>query len=307
MASFFHQSMDNLIKLSKEIIEYNSLGDVTILKKGGKKAKNPIMKCLANYQTDYDLSSEEGNKEDVLMTYHKIKAALLRGYKFDDWLKNAKITIYSGAAEPDDERKIMLTAIYNLACRHRDQTQEALKGLPVESFEGRVELLFPGKFMLYMYRVFLFALNKEENPDDVTKLEAIVADLEKELNIPALTEGGDKGKGEAKNENGNNNLVDGFLGIAKDLVAKMGIQVPDGIQLPSNSNDVMKTVSSVFTQPETKDFIADIGETMKESKDLGDAFQKVLSKFQDPKQMEKIKNMAKGMSPSLIEGGSTSN
>src|SRR5690606_23241293 len=115
---------------------------------------------------------------------------------------NAKITIYSGAAEPDDERKIMLTAIYNLACRHRDQTQEALKGLPVESFEGRVELLFPGKFMLYMYRVFLFALNKEENPDDVTKLEAIVADLEKELNIPALVEGGDKGKGEAKNENG---------------------------------------------------------------------------------------------------------
>lgn len=301
MANFFHQSMDNLIKLSKDIIEYNSLGDIIVAKKGGK---NPVLKYLNNYWTDYNLSSEEGNKEDVLTTYHKIKVALLRGYKFDDWLKNAKITIYSGAAEPDDKRKIMLTTIYNLACRHRDQTQETLKGLPVESFEGRIELLFPGKFMLYMYRVFLFALDKEKYSDDVSKLEAIVAELEKELNVPPLSEESIKGKTENKSEVGSS-IVDGFLGIAKDIVTKMGIQVPDGIQLPSNGGDVMKTVSSVFTQPETKDFITDIGETMKESKDFGEAFQKVLSKFQDPKQMEKIKTMAKGMVPSLVEGGST--
>ena len=277
MANDFDQSMKDLLDISKKIIVFCSVDNSFATKKEKKKSvKNPILKALENYSADYTMSDEDGNKDDVVVTYKKIKAALLKGWKVDEWLKISTISIHSGAIEPDDKRRIMLSAVYTLACRHRDQSKENLKGLPVEAFDGHDELLFTAKFQLYMYRVFLFALSGEEFGDDITKLAAIVGELEKELKISPLSakkvEGGEAPKSD-------NPLVEGFFGLAKDLVGKMGIQLPEGAQMPTNGGNIMEAAASIFTKPETKDFLTDIGESMKGAKDFGDVLQGLLVNF----------------------------
>jgi len=306
MASEFDQSMKDLLEISRKIIDFNTIDNSFATKKEKKKiTKNPILKCLEKYSADYNLSEEEGNKDDVLVTYKKIKAALLKGWKYDDWLKSTNVTIYSGALEPDDKRKIMLSAIYVLACRHRDQCRDSLKGLPVEAFDGREELLFPAKFQLYMYRVFRYALNDETYSDDITKITTIISDLEKELKVPPLTIKKEGGTIEASKPE--NPLVDGLFGLAKDLISKMGVQLPEGAQLPMNGSNIMEAAVSIFNRPETKDFLLDIGETMKGAHDLGDAFQKIVSKFQDPNSVEKLKKMATSVLPTEMVSSNTTN
>ncbi len=303
MSSDFDQSMKDLLDISKVIISFSSIDSSFATKKEKKKSvKNPILKALENYSADYLLSDEEGNKDDVIITYKKIKAALLKGWKVDDWLKVSTISIHSGAIEPDDKRRIMISAIYNLACRHRDASKDNLKGLPVEAFDGHEELLFPAKFQLYMYRVFLFALDGEEFGDDITKLAAIVGELEKELKIAPLS----AKKGEnAEAPKSDNPLVDGFFGLAKDLVGKMGVQLPDNAQMPSNGGNIMEAAASIFTRPETKDFLVEVGESMKGAKDFGDAFQRVMGKFQDPGSVDRLKKMASSVIPAEMINGAT--
>lgn len=292
MTTNFDQAIKDLVNICKKILDFNSVDTSFATKKERRKnIKNPILKCLENYYADYSLMDEEGNKDDVMVTYRKIKAALLKGWKVDEWLQSSKISIYSGAIEPDDKRKIMLSAIYTTACRHRDTSKENLKGLPVEAFEGHEELLFPSKFQLYMYRAFLFALSGEEYGDDITKMAAIVSDLEKELKISTSNKNGEE---VAKPEN---SLTDGFFGLAKDFVGKMGVQIPEGAQLPTNGTNMLEAAASIFTRPETKDFLNDIGETMKGARDFGDAFQKVFAKFQDPSSLDKLKKMASSVIP----------
>jgi hypothetical protein len=295
MSSDFDQAVKDLVDISKKILEFGVVSQAFATKREKKKTvKNPALKCLKNYYADYNLNDEEGNKEDILITYRKIKAALLKGHKVDAWLKGSSIAIYSGAIEPDDERKLMLSEIYSLACRHRDQSKESLKGLPVEAYDMHEELLFAAKFQLYMYRTFLFALSGEEYGDDITKLAAIVAELEKDLKItpkkleiiPGVSVPTDS-----------NNLVEGFAGLAKDLIGKLGVQVPEGAQIPTAGIDIMGMASSLFNRPETKDFLMGMTESLKGAKDPGDALQKVLGKFQDPSSMEQLKKLATGLIP----------
>lgn len=306
MSSHFDQAMKSFIDLSKSILKFNTDANYFATKKEKKKhVKNPILKCLENYSADYTLSDEEGNKDDVMVTYRKIKAALLKGWKVDDWLKASNIVIYSGAIEPDDKRKIMLSALYNLACRHRDHSKESLNGLPIEVYDGREELLYPAKFQLYMYRVFLFALSGEEYGEDITALNNIVSELEKELKIQPSTK---KPGEEVKSDNP---IMDGFFGMAKDILSKMGVSIPEGTQLPAGGSEIMGAATSLFGRPEVKDLMSDIGESMKSARDPGDAIQKALAKFQEPNSLNKIKKLASNLIPpeamASLNGMSTPN
>lgn len=295
MSKEFDQAMKDLLDLAKRILDYKSQEISFATKKEKKRTvKNPILKALNNYREDYSLTDDEGNREDVTIAYKKYKVALLKGWKSTDWLKSTSAAIYSGAIEPDDKRKISLSAIYNTASRISNEAKESLSGLPIQAFEGKEELIFPELFQLHMYRVFLFGLSGEDYSEDITKLGVIVDELEKELKVKPL------GKKEDGKIEGANGFVEGIAGLAKDFVAKMGVPVPDNVNLSTltGGNNIMETISGVFTRPETKDFIADIGETMRGAKDFGEATQKIFAKFQDPQSMEKLKKVASSLEAS---------
>lgn len=274
--SSFDSASKDLVTLCRKILTFDN--PFATKKEKKKNPKNLLLKALDNYYQDYSLSEEKDNKDDVLATYRKIRVPLLKGWRLDEWLKTSNINVYSGATEPDEKRKIMLSAIYLQACRQRDQAKESLEGLPVEAYDGKEELLYPSYFQLYMYRLFLFALDGEEHTEDITKLNTSVTELEKELKITstamiATTEGAPE------------TLVglDGFFGLAKDLIGKMGVQVPDNAQLPSDpTNLIMQAATSMFSQPETQTLLADIGESLKGAKDLEEVLSTVVTKFKGP-------------------------
>ena len=298
MASF-DASMKDLLALCRKILKNKSEENTFATKKERKKnVKNPFLKNLDNYSVDYTLNSDDGNKEDVMISYSKYKAALLRGWKNDEWLKNGNVTIYSGAIEPDEKRKIMLSAIYNMACKMRDQTRESLSGLPIEMYADREELLHPTYLLLHMYRLFMYALNGDQYGDEITKLNLTVVELEKELKINK-----DVNNNNNNTENGDkksaNPFIDGIAGLAQDFVSKMGVQGVDqgAINNVVQGAGLMEAASSIFNRPETRDLLSDFAESMKGSQNIGDALPKILAKFQDPRNMEKIKNMASSIIP----------
>lgn len=303
MKTNFDQAINDLTDICKQIINFAEKENPFSVKKEKKKgSKNQPQKALSNYLADYLLSEEENNKEDVLVTYKKIRVPLLKGWKNDEWLKLTPVSIYSGAIEPDDSRRIMLSTIYTLACQYRDQTKVVLKDLPVQAYDNHEELLFPAKFQLYMYRAFLYCLNENTYPDDIANLTAIVNELEKELKIePVNTSkalGTVNGSGStASQQRFDPSMMSGFFDLAKDIMTKMNINIPEGTQMPSNPNQVMEAASSVFTSPDTKDFIAEIGQSMKDSQNFGDALQKVMGKIQDPNTIERFKQMATNLIP----------
>ena len=311
MKTNFDQAINDLTDICKQIINFAEKENPFSVKKEKKKEKkSQPHKALSNYMADYLLSEEDANKEDVVATYKKIRVPLLKGWKNDEWLKLTSVSIYSGAIEPDDSRRIMLSTIYTMACHHRDQTKAALKDLPVQAYDNHDELLFPAKFQLYMYRLFLYCLDKDTYPDDITNLTAIVNELEKELKME--TTSGSKavttGNGTSQ-QRFDPSMMSGFFDLAKDIMTKMNINIPEGTQMPSNPNQVMEAASSVFTSAETKDFIADIGQSMKDSQNFGDALQKVMGKIQDPNTVERFKQMASNLIPSesMTTGSSDQN
>lgn len=286
--SEFDQSISDLVALCKEILNYNSVAEnpfATQKEKSKKKIKNPILKCLERYKDDYDLSDEEGNKEDVVATYKKIKVALLKGHKFDEWLKNGEVNIFSGSIEPDKDRRMMLSAIYLNSCRIRDQVKSSLTGLPVEAYELKKEILHPAKFQLYMYRVFLFSLSGQEAGEDITKIAAFVSELEKELKIsPVGKEGTVAAQGIVPQFPG----MDGMLGFVKDMMAKSGIQMPEGAQGSFDPSSMVQEVMKSFNSPEVSKVFGEVTESLKGSRDIGDVFSKVMTKMSDPGMQEKL-------------------
>ena len=289
----FDQSIKDLLELSRKILNHNNeTNDIFATKKERKKVvKNPIIKCLDNYKADYDLSEDAENKEDVIFTYKKVKAGLLKGPKFDDWLKSGEVNIFSGSIEPDMKRRLMLSGIYNTACRIRDQTKATLHGLPVEAFDLKEELLYPDRFMLYMYRVFLFSLSGQEFGDDITKLGSYVADMEKELKISPASAVDDK------KDDPLSAVMGGFAGIAKDLIGKMGGELPEGANIPTDGNSLLKIASEALQKPEMREIFNDFTESLRGTNDIGEVMGKVFSKFQDPRAQEKLKKAASALLP----------
>lgn len=286
--SEFDQSINDLISLCKEILNYNSVVEnpfATEKEKRKKKIKNPILKCLERYKEDYDLTEEEDNKEDVVATYKKIKVALLKGYKFDEWLKNGEVSIYSGSIEPDKDRRLMLSACYLNSCRIRDKVKSSLAGLPVEAYELKNEILYPAKFQLYMYRIFLFSLAGEEFGEDITKLGGFVAELEKELKISPVSKDGIVATPSIVPQFPG---MDGMLGFVKDMMAKSGLQMPDGQQMNLDPSSMLQEAMKAFNNPEVGKVFSEVGESLKGSRDIGDICSKVLSKMSDPGIQEKL-------------------
>lgn len=243
--------------------------------------KNVALRNLENYEYDYSINDDEGNKEDILDAYKRYKVAILKGWKHDDWLRRGDASIYSGSIEPDKKRRIMLSMIYTMATQLREKSLEELKGLPEEAFDGKLELTFPQYFLLYLYRVFMLTLDGGE---DVTKLNNIVSELERELKLRTEIV-----STEAP-------LTDGILGFAKDMAAKMGVTLPENLNFkPESGKNLMEVMSSMFQRPETQEFIQDIGNTFKESKDFTEALPKIFGKIKDPKTIDKVKNMASEM------------
>lgn len=283
----FKTAMKNLLDHAEKILEAKASQNTFATAR--ERKKDPLKKCLSNYRKDFESSSEEDNKEDVVLTYRKFRIMLLKGPAVDEWLLKGKaVAIYSAANDPDEKHKIPLSTLYNTACTIRDKLKESLAGLPVEAYSAAEELLYPSFLQLYMYQVFLLSLSGEEFGDDITKLTKIADSLDKEIRGIAVT-------GTAPAETISvlqaNPMLEGIFGLAKDTMTKMGIDLPTNIDPSAANFNIADIAGTIFSRPETKDLMSNFGNVLKDSRDIGDAFQKAFSVMQDPKTVDTLKKV----------------
>lgn len=292
MGDNFNASVTDLLSICRKVFalkeESSNLSFAT--KRERRNDKDQNKKLLENYASDFMLSDEQDNKEDIISSFKQYKLAFLNGFKSEELLRSNNIAIYSGADEPDPKHKLPFSYIYNLACILREKSKTRLVGLPVEAYAGCEELLYPAYMQLYMYRVLLFSLPEENYKEEIVKVSHYVTELEKELKIStklSLVE-------EKTVDNLGSAVGEGIAGMAKDFASKMGFELPKEMAMP-NPTEIMGIASAFFSKPETRELMNDFGSTMSEVKDvsdIGEGIKKMMTKFQEPEVIEKITKVA---------------
>lgn len=233
------ENMDALMKQLKTVLVEK---EKTKLLKG----KNPILVCLNKYTKILEQTRPEEHKEYFLKVYKRYRIPILAN-KNDRWLRRNQVKIVYG----DSKFRVMLSAIYNIACNLADEEEKRLEGLTDDAYEECVNLIRKDIILLHLYRVF-----KEFAPEtDQDQLSDIIAYYEDlvglEVSHPPKSQTSDA----PKNPMGAigdllNNLVSGLNSTAKENNVSPE-EIPD---LGKVMNDAMNNdaIKGVFQSLMTK-------------------------------------------------------
>lgn len=158
------ENMDALMKHLKETLMSND-------KKGkirlGPK-KNPILVSLGKYQRVLNKTSPIEHKEYFMKVYRKYRTLILAND--DRWLRSNVVRIVYSTTN----YKILLSAIYNIACNLEEAAEKRLSGLGDIAYEGEIDVIRKDIILLHLYRVF-----REFAPEqDHKRLTEIIEDFE---------------------------------------------------------------------------------------------------------------------------------
>lgn len=158
------ENMDALMKQLKTVLVEK---EKTKLLKG----KNPILVSLNKYNRVLEQTRPEEHKAYFLKVYKRYRIPILAN-KNDRWLKRNQVKVVYG----DSKIRIMLSAIYNIACNLADEEEKRLEGLTDDAYEDCVNLIRKDIILLHLYRVFKeFA--PETDQDKLTDNIAYYEDL----------------------------------------------------------------------------------------------------------------------------------
>ncbi len=166
--------MENMDALMKQLKEVLLAKEKTKILAG----KNPILVLLNKYQKVLDGTSPEEHEEYFMKVYKRYRTAILAN-KNDRWLRTNQIKIVYGKSR----FKIMLSAIYNIACNLADEADKRLEGLPDSAYEDATDLIRKDIILLHLYRVF-----REFAPEiDQKQLTEIIVSLQDTLGLDPET------------------------------------------------------------------------------------------------------------------------
>lgn len=209
------------------------------------KGKNPVLVALNKYTKILEQTTPEEHKDYFLKVYKRYRLPILAN-KNDRWLKRNQIKIVYG----DSKFRIMLSAIYNVACNLADEEEKRLEGLTDDAYEDCVNLIRKDIILLHLYRVF-----KEFAPEtDQDKLSENIAYYEDlvglEVSKPSKSQASSP-----KNPMGAigdllNNLVSGLNNTAKENNVSPD-EIPDISRVVNDAlnNDAIKgAFQSIMTK-----------------------------------------------------------
>lgn len=243
--------------------------DMNKLKMGTRNI-NPLMKCLKKYMTVYNRMKPIEHKDYFLKIFKEFQGSILKGHSSDQWLKENSISVVfgQGTTAANKEIRICLSAIYQISCRLKDETEERLAGLPDSARESAHELNFPDILLLHLYRLFRESADYEI---DKTSLTKVLKELENELGVES--------EADVASTTGTSGLND----IIGSLASKMGVSIPNGA-LP-NIENLVTGAQSLLNNPKTKDAINSIVTGLQNSKSIEDV----------------VKNVSANVDPSLFQ------
>lgn len=135
------ENVDALMKQLKEVLVENESKKLV-------KSRNPILVSLNKYIKVLEQTRPEEHREYFLKVYKRYRIAILAN-KNDRWLKRNSVKVVYG----DSKIRIMLSAIYNIACNLAEAEEERLDGLPDDAYEECLNLIRKDVILLHLYRV----------------------------------------------------------------------------------------------------------------------------------------------------------
>ena len=284
----FDRSLSDLYTLMKAIIKAHEKHRLNLSSK-----RNPFLYKLEKYIRIYDRTEPDEHLWYFTRLYTVNRTAILRGPDRDGWLKNGNIVIHFGeeAGRPIKDAKIHMSVIYNTSCKIKDDTIELLKGLP--NSDQSKELVYPKKYLLYLYRIFNEVCDSEE---DQSKISDYIYDLEKET--------GTKRSGKKSGSSG-----DTLMDTATELMGQFGFKLPEGQSLPSG-DELSKQLKGVMNNPQISSTFGNILKEVQGCNNVGDMLSKVVGSLgsagMDTSTMETLKdtvvNATGNMSNPLYNG-----
>lgn len=243
-----HYNLKKLFDILTKVMNHNEKVFPKLL-----DSPNPIMCYLKKYVKVYEIDiktyQDDGLEDHIAYLdkiYQSCRSDILKGYSNDKWLRTGNINIQFGEGSdraPKDVR-IMLSAIYNTACKLKDLAEKRLDGLPEEEYQNAHELLYPSIILLHLYRIF-----RDISPNDSKILSNIVADLESDLGITPPDKSTDRSTDKSTEGVKANDITSGltgFFSIAKDIMKNFGLEG----NLPTET-EFTQTVNSLMTNPTT--------------------------------------------------------
>jgi hypothetical protein len=270
----FEKGMKGLFVLIKTIIRCHNKQNFSISSK-----KNPILIHLEKYEQIYEKTEHAEHTQYFLDIYTSYRSRILRGQFRDDWLRDGKVIItYGSEAGCNSNSKILLSDVYNIACDIRKDIEDSLGDLP--DVDESKELLYPTAFMLHLYRIFCSIAPK----DDSSKLSNHLNEILSNLGIQ--TTPNTSSNNNSDSSAGDNNGLQPLFNMAKQMMGKVGINIPDG-QMPK-LDDLTGSIGQMLNQPETMNMFGDLFGDLKDSSNMGEAMNKIVGKLGNESLQKKI-------------------
>ena len=239
--------------------------------------------CLDNYRQIYNKMTPEEHYINFEIFYLENEINILDTLDDDSWLKDGaslkrNLCIKLGANKPDPEgrrrmHKIMISDIYTLACQLKIETERRLDELGELPQSDVNDLIGPRTILLHLFRIFYYVNENENRP----LLLEIINKLEAELGMPKTQDGTVQNKAQPNRNNQNNQQGLGkIFKLATDIMGKMGMEVPENIPIP-NDSDIENVITSVMGHEGLQTIFGNVINSANQGTDVTSTLSSVLS------------------------------
>jgi len=196
------------------------------------KKPNPLKVYLNKYAQVLERTLPEEHEDYFMAVYKKYRIPILSNK--DDWLRDEEnhVQISYGRSKI----RIMLSAIYKMACQLSDDAEKKLEGFPDDAYEECTDLIRKDIILLHLYRIF-----REFAPDvDKKRLSKIVQKLEEVLGLEA------QGNVEEGSSSAPVNPLADLGKLASSIVSGLNNTAAENNISPEEMPDIGKVLGSVF-------------------------------------------------------------
>ena len=270
--SLFEQSLE-ILKLS------NNLGMV-----------DDEIFCLKKYMSIYKGMLPSEHHIYFEMLFDKKKKYILNTLDNDSWLKTGNIVIQFGEDVKNVKKlnakcsniKIMLSSIYNAACKLQHSAQKILEEVNEASTASNKNLIRPSIILLHLLRIF-YSICPIDSEDDKTQLGVLITILEKDLHIKDKTI---KVNLPPVNQTAASSISTIF-NLAANVMKTVGIPLPDDFEAPTDQqfNDM---INNLVNNESTQNIMQTLAGNLKNKSDMGTTVQSMLNTVMDPETLQTV-------------------
>ncbi len=233
--SGFDKNVMELFDVAKEILKAHEKRRLK-----GLDRSSPFLTHLEKYIKTYSKTEPEEHVGYFEKVFNDNKRMIMLGPQ-RNWLEDAKVIIsYGEDYGLKTEMKFHVSSIYFTACKMRDEIKEENEGLPDTT--DSVELGYPSRFMLFLYRIF-----REITPSDneKTKLTVHIDTLESSSGVRSAS----------------TNPNDMLSGVFDMFEKASGTKIPRD-KLPGKGTDITKMFSELLNDEKTKSMLGNVMQSL---------------------------------------------